>query len=345
MLIDTGRRITALGIISIVTGSGPERRMVVDIFKQHNKIIEGLIGVEFSRKTWQRYDTACTHLQNYIKFKTEIDIDGVDMELRDVNYDFIQQYYYWLRAEKKHSYNTAVKYLSLFKTIIIQCRKKGWLYTDPFADFKTSPKDIPVIPLRRSGVYAIQNKVFFTDRLNAVRDIFIFSCYTGLAYIDIKNLMRSQIEIDDEGNKWILSSRQKNDAPIKVLLLRVAEELLDKYATHPKCLINGFVLPVASNQKMNEYLKEITALCGINRRLTFHIARHTFATTITLANGVPIETVSKLLGHSRIKQTQHYAKVIDTKAREDMQELDDKLAPKQTVEIEFDFTDAVAKAS
>jgi len=101
LLIDTGRRITALGIISIVTGSGQERRMVVDIFKQHNKIIEGLIGVEFSRKTWQRYDTACTHLQNYIKFKTEIDIDGVDMELRDVNYDFIQQYYYWLRISAK----------------------------------------------------------------------------------------------------------------------------------------------------------------------------------------------------------------------------------------------------
>lgn len=140
--------------------------------------------------------------------------------------------------------------------------------------------------------------------------------------MDIKNLKRFQIVEDDEGKRWIISNREKTGAPIKVPVLKVAQEIMDRYADHPKCSEQGFVLPVASNQKINEYLKEIAALCGINRRLTFHIARHTFAITVCLSNGVPIETVSELLGHSTIKQTQHYAKVIDTKVLEDMDKLE-----------------------
>ncbi|WP_025145327.1 site-specific integrase [Pedobacter jeongneungensis] len=361
LLVDTNRRMTALGIINIISGNGPEHRMIIDIFKKHNEIVEKLIGEEYKPRTLQRYTTACTHLKNFIVFKSGVlldkidmvrrqaQIDGIDMELQDINYEFVLEFYYWLRSEKKHSYNSAVKYLSLFKRIIIQCRKKGWLFADPFADFKTSPKDIPVVPLTQSELQRLRTKIFSTKRLDTVRDIFVFSCYTGLAYVDIKNLQRFQIITDEEGNKWIISNREKNGAPIKVPMLRIAEQLLDKYADYPKCLQTGCAMPVSSNQKMNEYLKEIAALCDIDRNLTYHIARHTFATTVTLSNGVPIETVSKLMGHATIKQTQHYAKVIDTKALEDMEKLEKRLAAKPQQEPEplpeLDISGVVAQAS
>ncbi|REG74753.1 site-specific integrase, partial [Algoriphagus antarcticus] len=156
--------------------------------------------------------------------------------------------------------------------------------------------------------------------------IFLFSCYTGLAYIDVKNLQKSQISVGIDGEQWIYTHRQKTNSPTRLPLLPKALELIEKYRSHPQCQDGTHVLPVLSNQKMNSYLKEIADVCEINKPLTFHIARHTFATTITLANGVPIETVSKMLGHKSLKQTQHYAKILDTKISFDMQALRDKLS-------------------
>ena len=173
----------------------------------------------------------------------------------------------------------------------------------------------------------ISLKVFPTERLNQVRDIFLFSCYTGLAYADVKKLNRSEIGVGIDGEKWIFTKRQKTNTPSRIPLLPAAEKLSDKYKNHPQC-IAGAILPVLSNQKMNAYLKEIADVCGINKNLTFHIARHTFATTITLTNGVPIETVSKMLGHTNLRTTQHYAKILDTKISEDMMLLRNKLRDK-----------------
>jgi integrase len=324
-LLDKDRRISAEILKNVVTGQGPERKDILDIFRKHIKVMISLKNIDFKPRTIQRYETAYNHLKSFIKFRFDHISDEFDMELRDINHEFVKEYYNWLRAEKKHSYNSAVKYLSLFKSIIIQCLKAGKIFIDPFADFKTNPKDIPIVPLSRTELEFVKNKSFLTERLGMVRDIFVFSCYTGLSYVDIKNLKRSQIIEDDNGKKWIISNREKTGADIKVPVLRIAQEILDKYAKHPKCALQGFALPVASNQKINEYLKEIAALCGINRRLTFHIARHTFATTIALRNGVPIETVSALLGHKTLRQTQHYAKVVDEKVAEDMEALELKL--------------------
>jgi site-specific recombinase XerD len=197
---------------------------------------------------------------------------------------------------------------------------------DPFIGFKLAKKEVVRVPLTQGEVDKIDEKVFGSERVNIVKDIFLFSCYTGLAYIDVKKLKRSQIVTGVDGEKWITSNRQKTDTPINIPLLPKAIEIVDRYNHHPKCQNAGVVLPVSSNQKMNEYLKEIADLCGISKRLTFHIARHTFATTITLTNGVPIETVSKMLGHKSLKQTQHYAKIVDTKISQDMQVLKEKLS-------------------
>ena len=169
------------------------------------------------------------------------------------------------------------------------------------------------------------DKPFEIDRLAQVRDVFLFCCFTGLAYVDVKKLKISQIAKGLDGEKWIFINRQKTDSRSAIPLLPTAVNLIAKYSTHPVCIKKCTPLPVPSNQKMNGYLKEIAALCGINKMLTSHIARHTFATTVTLSNGVPIETVSKMLGHTSIRQTQHYAKILDLKVSADMLLLKQKL--------------------
>ncbi|MCS3533106.1 integrase [Chryseobacterium sp. JUb7] len=171
----------------------------------------------------------------------------------------------------------------------------------------------------------IYEKKFVSERLIQVRDIFLFCCYTGLAYVDVKNLTKDNVNIGVDGEQWIFTRRQKTDTSVRVPLLPLAKELILKYENHPRCVNSGFLFPVISNQTMNSYLKEIADLCEINKELTFHIARHTFATTITLSNGVPIESVSKMLGHTNIKTTQHYAKILDKKVSDDMAVLRSKL--------------------
>ena len=163
----------------------------------------------------------------------------------------------------------------------------------------------------------ISSKKFSIERLDIVKDIFLFSCYTGLAYADVQKLKRSEITVGIDGEKWIFIKRQKTDSLSRIPLLPAALQILNRYTEHPQCKYKDQVLPVLSNQKMNSYLKEIADACGISKNLTYHIARHTFATTVTLSNGVPIETVSKMLGHRNIKTTQHYAKILDKKISED----------------------------
>jgi site-specific recombinase XerD len=214
------------------------------------------------------------------------------------------------------------------KKIVNLCLKKGWLLRDPFLGYKMCRKDVIREILTEEEIKIVLQKKFPTDRLNNVRDIFIFSCFTGLAYVDIKKLKASDIITGIDGSKWISTQRQKTETVSKIPLLPTALEILTKYRDHPKCIIENSLLPTPSNQKLNAYLKEIADVCGIQKQLTFHCARHTFATTVTLTNGVPIETVSKMLGHKNLKTTQHYAKILDRKISEDMLVLKQKFANK-----------------
>ncbi|MBB6130927.1 site-specific integrase [Mucilaginibacter lappiensis] len=179
--------------------------------------------------------------------------------------------------------------------------------------------------LTADEIELIKAKKFISERLDQVRDIFLFSYYTGLAYADISNLRRHDIKKGVDGLQWIFIYRQKTETPSRIPLLPFALDLLGKYENHPKCSNTGKALPILSNQKMNEYIKEIGNLCGIKKKLSCHTARYTFATTITLSNGVPIETVSEMLGHKSLKQTQHYAKLLDQRISNDMAALRDKL--------------------
>jgi site-specific recombinase XerD len=322
-LMLSGKEITAETLKNYLTGDGEEKRMLLEIFGKHNNQIHALIGKGYSYRTFQRYRTTLDHTIAYIKWK----YDKSDFELKELNYEFAKDYFFWLRTIKNCNHNSAMKYISTLGTILKECRKKKWLIEDPFSEFSTAQKEVDIIPLWADELHAVENKFFSIDRLSLVKDIFIFCCYTGLAYVDVCNLKKSQIVSNSvDGEKWIITNRQKTGTPQRVPLLLPALEIIEKYKNHPKCVDKDYVLPVLTNQKMNAYLKEIADICGINKKLTFHIARHTFATTVTLCNGVPIETVSKMLGHKNIKQTQHYAKIVDFKISQDMAVLKQKLS-------------------
>lgn len=192
---------------------------------------------------------------------------------------------------------------------------------------------IQLQPLTVRELQAIAEKECNTERLCQVRDIFLFSCYTGLAYVDVRQLTSANIVIGMDGEKWIFTHRQKTDVPSKIPLLPQALAIVEKYSNHPYCINTKKLLPVLSNQKTNEYIKELAAICGINKEFTFHTARHTFATTVTLTNGVPIESVSKMLGHKNLRTTQHYAKILDKKVSQDMLALKEKMRNKPLMAI------------
>lgn len=297
--------------------------MLLEVFKQRNTQVGELVGKDFSPATLQRYKTSLDHTRNFIKWKYKLP----DLEVNKLNYEFINDYAFWLKTARNCNHNSTMKYLDNFKKVVLLCIKNGWLQKDPYMEFKLTKREVERPFLTESELQEITNKEFATERLSLVRDIFLFSCYTGLAYSDVKKLKRTEVAVGVDGEKWIFTKRQKTNTSSRIPLLPNSLALLNKYEAHPQC-VNGKLLPILSNQKRNAYLKEIADTCGISKNLTFHIARHTFATTVTLSNGVPIETVSKMLGHMNLRTTQHYAKILDIKVSEDMKALRNRLSNK-----------------
>ncbi len=316
-LIETGKTITSDLIKDFATGNGAYGREFLKVFAEHNERIKSLIGKDYASRTHKRYKTAYDHVASFILWK----YGREDIKLTELNFEFAEAFSTWLKLTKKCAHNSSMKYISTVKSIILSAIKKGWLRLDPFAEFKITQKDVHIVPLFQNEIDAIRLKHFGLPRLDLVKDVFVFCCYTGLAYADVEKLKEYEIVLNNDGAKWILTSRQKTEIPQRIPLLKPALDLIDKYADHPIHQKDQRVFPVLSNQKMNAYLKEIADLCGITKKLTFHLARHTFATTIALSNGIPMETVSRMLGHKTMRQTQHYAKVVDLKISNDMEKL------------------------
>ena len=296
-------------------GIEEKQRMLVPIFQEHNKRMKDLIPQEFSENTFKRYETSLSHVKEFLKFNYKVS----DISIKNVNLAFVNDFDYFLRSVKKCNNNSTIKYVRNLGKIIKWCYANEWIERDPYVNYKGKVKEVERHFLSQEEIDDIYKKKFSTPRLEQVKDIFIFSCYTGLAYVDVYNLRKSNIEIGIDGNKWIITNRQKTKAASHIPLLEIPLELINKYEDHPQCINEERLLPVLSNQKTNSYLKEIADICGITKELTFHIARHTFATTVTLSNGIPMESVSKMLGHKDLRTTQHYAKIIDKKVGEDMQ--------------------------
>ncbi|HWK06828.1 MAG TPA: site-specific integrase [Puia sp.] len=327
-LLTLGKPVTVQYIRDIVRGKEPEFEKVhtlLEIFQHHNDQMAKLVGSEYAEGTLVRFKTAWRHTRDYIQWKYKAD----DINIQHLNYEFASEFEFWLKSVKKCAHNTSIKYIACCKKVVIHCMRNGWLNTDPFLGFNMALREVDREALTEEELNAIAVHSFITDRLTHVRDIFLFSCYTGLAYSDIRKLKRTEISTGVDGEKWIFTKRKKTETPSRIPLLPAALDILQQYEHHPSCTNKSRVLPILSNQKMNAYLKEIADVCKIHKNLTFHIARHTFATTVTLSNGVPIETVSKLLGHRNLKTTQHYAKILDVKVSQDMKALKEKLKEKQ----------------
>jgi site-specific recombinase XerD len=316
--------VTIETIKSKLLGIDERARMLVPIFQDHNNKIKELIGKEYAPGTLERYTTSLKHTIEFMQWKYNIS----DIDITKIDHAFVTDYEFWLRSVRNCANNTAVKYLKNFNKIIKLCLANEWLDKNPFANYKSKVKEVERVYLTEEEIQSIIEKDFKTERLSLVRDIFLFSCFTGLAYIDVKNLTKSHISYGIDGEKWIFTHRQKTESASKIPILPVTQMIIDKYENHPQCNNEDKLLPILSNQKMNAYLKEIALVCEIEKELTFHIARHTFATTVTLTNGVPIESVSKMLGHKNLRTTQHYAKVLDRKVSEDMKMIKDKFSHK-----------------
>jgi len=310
--------VTAEKVKNEFLGISDSHETLLSLFQKHNENVKKLIGISNSAATYQKYEVTRKHLQNFLQLKYQLTY----ISLKEIKHMFLCDFEVYLMTTACCKANTTAKFMQLLKHIIILARNNGLITNDPFVNYKIRMTKVDRGYLTQEDVEKIMQKQFTVKRLEQVRDVFLFSCFTGLAYIDVKNLTEKNVRTSFDGNLWIMTKRQKTKVESNILLLDIPKMILEKYKGKSP---NNQFLPVPSNQKMNAYLKEIGDICEIDKELTFHLARHTFATTITLAKGVPIETVSKMLGHTNIRTTQIYARITDSKISNDMQALAVKL--------------------
>lgn len=279
----------------------------------HNTNFEKMIGIKYSYGSYKNYKSTLKYLKEFVPIYS----GNKDIPLEEVNYNFCESYYGYVTTEKTCTTNGANKQIQRLKKIINYAIKQGFISKNPMATFTLEFKPVNRVTLTIEELKKLIEFDFQRPTLELVRDIFIFQCFTGLSYADIKSLCLNDIE-----DNLIKMDRAKTGNQFTVPLLTQALGLIEQYADYENA--SKPIFPVLSNQKMNSNLKLIQEIVGINKSLTTHIGRHTFATTITLANGVPIETVSKMLGHTKIATTQVYAKVLDDKIIKDMDKLKDR---------------------
>ena len=268
----------------------------------------------YKKSTLAKYKSTERHLIEFMNWRN----NGCDILLVGLRTEFAGHFEYYLQAEKGLSINSSGKMIKNLKKVIRDCVDKDWLDKDPFWRYRVKHIDPKIPHLSAVELKKIEEKEITILRLALVRDLFLFSCYTGFAYVDILHLTPDHMKTGTDGKKWLIKNRQKTDISERVPILPLVQQIINKYAQFPQHSESVKLLPVPSNQKLNAYLKELADICGIKTKITFHIARHTFATTVTLENGVPIDSVSKMLGHRSIKTTQVYARVTDKKISDDM---------------------------
>ena len=301
-------------------GKKDEIDTLMQLFEKHNTDISKQVGISVSKATLQKYNICKRHFSDFLDKQYKRN----DLKLTELTYLVIREFDLYLRTVVGQNSNTATKTMKTFKTITLLGQKMGVLLHDPFMNHRFHLEPVNRGFLTDEEILLIANKEIGIPRLELVRDIFIFSCFTGLAYIDVSNLTPDHI-ITLGDKQWIMTQRQKTSVETNILLLDIPKAIIDKYCDNPAYpKRENKLFPILSNQKMNAYLKEIADLCGIKKNLTFHLARHTFA-TMSLSKGVPMESVSKMLGHTNIKTTQIYARITNKKIEHDMEKLAGKL--------------------
>ena len=290
-----------------------KEKSLFEVFEEHNKEQEKLVGNGVSKATLWVSVYTIRLLREFVqqKYKRE------DLYLRELNLNFIQSFHSFLRIDKGMAQNSSTKHLKLLKKIINLSVANSYMAFNPFSTYKVEREPVEVDFLNEEELRKIINFDTPLPRLERAKDMFLFGCFTGLSYIDIKTLTPEHFEKDNAGRIWIKKRRVKTGVLSRIPLLPIAKLILDKYKGREK------LLPIQDPADINKYLKDIAILCGINKRICFHTSRHTFASTVTLANNISLEVVSKMLGHTNTRMTAHYAKLIDKCIGEQMDKLMD----------------------
>jgi site-specific recombinase XerD len=278
---------------------------------------------DVSIRTLLKYEGVVKIFKEFLNKKYKL----IDFPFEDIDSQFVYSFDDYLRFEKPNGVklgignNTTIKYISNIKSFLNFSVKRSVIKYNPFSIYETKLNDVDTVFLSQVELDRIGALKFESYRLDTVRDIFLFSCYTSYAPIDSMSLTTDNLEIDASGSCWIRTKRQKSGVQSDIVALPPVLKIVEKYKQDPRCINTGKLLPNYSNQKMNEYLKEIAALAGIKKRLTWYVSRHTFATTVCLSNKIPLEVVSRMMGHKKITQTQHYAKLVDNRIIEETNKL------------------------
>ena len=304
-------------IRTVYFGKNREFTSFLPVFDKFLEDIKQRVGKTIGADSLQKYSVLRRHFAEFLMYK----YSRKDIGLNEFTPAVVQDFHLYMSTVAGCAYNTSVKKVKTLKTITIYAQKRGFLLHDPFVNHHFHMEPVDRGFLTDEEILRVANKNLGIQRLELVRDIFIFSCFTGLAYIDVSNLTPNHIVTMDD-KQWIMTKRQKTSVETNVLLLDIPRAIIAKYSH--KTYRDGKLFPVLTNQKTNSYLKEIADLCGIKKKLTFHLARHTFA-TMSLSKGVPIESVSKMLGHTNIRTTQIYARITNKKIEHDMEQLSEKL--------------------
>jgi site-specific recombinase XerD len=320
-LYTSGKPFQAVHIRKLMQGEEIDPpKMLSEAWSYHTNQIAGLLGKDYTPGTLAKYKTVYRVIKKYVAMKNKAD----DIRLDEIDYRFVRDFEYYLKTDYGVKINTAIQMVKKLRTVIKIAYEIGWVKRDPFIAYRVRHEEVHREYLTSNELNELAKRRFRKRRLNVVRDLFLFSCYTGLSYADTVKLKRADILKGEDGGLWIQTYRTKNNNRVRVPLLSPALRLVEHYKDYPRILDEDFILPKISNQKANAYLKDITSMMGWTKRLTFHCARHTFATTVTLTNGVPIETVGQMLGHKSINTTQLYARITDTKVSRDMKPLKKK---------------------
>lgn len=297
-----------------------QERTILQVIQEHNDEANQLIGKDLVEITWRRYETMKRYLGELIKQKYGVD----DLPLSDFTGEVIRAYEVYLKTEKDLCQNTLIRYMKALKKITNRCLANDWIQKDPFAGIKFREEPTEPEFLTLEEVDRIYNCNPGSKRLEVIKDMFLMSAFTGLAFTDVSQLTEDHIVTDNDGNKWIRKPRQKTKQMSNIPLLDVPLAIIEKYQGDKKATKKGVLLPIPCNQVMNRYLKEIATICKINKHLTMHTARHTYA-TLCLSQGVSLKNVSKMLGHASVKMTERYARVLDSSILHDMNAIRDTL--------------------
>jgi integrase len=323
ILLSSKAVVTAEDVKNSYKGIKEIKKTFLQLFQQFNRqLLERREIDDLSEGRHKRFEILIGKCEAFIKYRFK----RTDIILEEVKLNFIVEFEHYLRTVNKIGHNTSMKYAKDLKQVMKYGVMLEYLPTNPFEHFKCSYRKVKREFLDQDELDKLYKKEFSIKRLEEVRDCYLFSCYTGYAYSDAEALTPDNIAIGIDGEKWIIRNRIKTDTTENVPLLPIPLEIIEKYKKHEYCKTYNRLLPMNSNQRYNAYLKEISDLCGIKKKLTTHTARHTFATTVLLINDVPMETAMELLGHTDIRTTQIYGKVVQKKVSTDMQKLKDKLS-------------------